>query len=60
MSGRVRKEVQLGPAGLEPTAGARIIKKKEGGGICAPRAKHGIVPHFFLTARGDLFNPLNS
>ena len=54
----VRKEVWLGPAGLEPPAGARIGREKKGsttitnkkirgwavGIICAPRAKHRIAP----------------
>ena len=42
MLGRVMKEVYLGPRR------ARIRKNEKlkirGGGICAPRAKHGIVP----------------
>ncbi len=43
---RVRKEVYLGPARLEPPAGARIRRKKikNKGGICAPSAKQGIAP----------------
>ncbi len=44
---RVRKEVYLVPRRVEPPARAKISKKRKrnkGGGICAPRAKHEIVP----------------
>ena len=39
------KRFSQGPVGLGPPAGARNRRKKQKGVICAPKAKHGIVPN---------------
>ncbi len=56
MPHRVKKEVWLGPRGLEPPTIAKTRKniapylkknKNRGGGmICSSRAKHGIAPNY--------------
>ncbi len=47
-----RKEFSIGPAG-DRTRKKRKIKNKGGGGrnICAPKAKHGIVPTIFFISK---------
>ena len=42
-SSRVRREVWLGPPQDLELEEKNEKSKQEGGGICAPRAKHGIV-----------------